>query len=313
MKHSTNLTFRAALLIAALSATPVSAVTIPTQGQNAYDFYTRNKAWIQSLMDIKGFSDRIFNQENLEKLGSMALQRLADQGFSQLGIDPDGFLNDLQGQIDKIKEEIAKQEAYITSGAFMNPGTKNVKTSIALNPTLQQMKRDSAVQDLQAAKAAAALLQNTADSATTVEEAKKTSDQLNTSAQDVAKQSLSIGTALNGADSTRDAVQVLGQAVLEQMNSNAMSDAALAAQFAQLAKSMDITNQTMGTLVNDMIMQKRSEALSRQQIVEQKAAEAVTRAENTGDTIRSAGATISGLTAPTTVDGDSIGQLLRGN
>ncbi len=69
MKHSMNLTFRAALLIAALSATPVSAVTIPTQGQNAYDFYTRNKAWIQSLLDIKGFSDRIFNQENLEKLG----------------------------------------------------------------------------------------------------------------------------------------------------------------------------------------------------------------------------------------------------
>ncbi|MBZ9752199.1 hypothetical protein GO986_12300 [Deinococcus sp. HMF7620] len=308
-------TTRLFMLTAALLGSSVQAtgITPPTQISNAYDFYKRNKAWLTSLTDLQSISDRIFNEDNMKNIAGVMLQRLADQGFNTLGINPDGFLNDMQAQIDAIKAEINKGQAYIASGAFMKPGTKDVDTSIAFNPTLQQMKRDSAVQRLQADEQTKVQLQNTADSAKTVEETLKTSETLQDRAKDVASQSLELGNTLNGVDSTRDGVQVLGQIILEDMNNRAMSDAALAAQFAQLARSMDITNQTMGAVVSDIIAKKKGEAQARQQIVEEQVAQSVARADQTAQTIESTGVTISNLTAPTTPSSTSVGDLLRGN
>lgn len=312
----TLLTVTATVLLSAgpaQAAGGVGGVPLPSQVQNAYDFYQRNKAWLQSLTDLKSISDRIFTQDNLKNIGGMMLQRLADQGFNTAGIDPDGFLNDLQKQIDAIKEEINKGQAYIASAAFLKPGTNEVDTAIAFNPNLQQMKRDSAVQNVQADELSKLQLQNTADSAKTVEESVTTANTLQDRAKDVASQALQLGNSLNSADSTRDGVQVLGQIVLEDMNNRALSDAALAAQFAQLARSLDITNQTMGAVVSDIIAKKKSEALARQQIVEDQVARSQARADETANAVRSTGETIVELTAPPSANTQDTGQLLRGN
>lgn len=297
----------------AQAAGSVGGVPLPSQAQSAYDFYQRNKAWLQSLTDLKSISDRIFSEDNLKNLGSIMLQRLADQGFNTAGIDPEGFLNDLQTQIDAIKEEISKGQAFVASAAFLKPGTNEVDTAIAFNPTLQQMKRDSAVQNVQADELTKSQLQNTADSVKTVEEAVTTANTLQDRAKDVATQALELGNALNGADSTRDGVQVLGQIVLEDMNNRAMSDAALAAQFAQLSRSLDITNQTMGAVVSDLIARKKSEALARQQIVEEQVARSQARADETARSVRATGSTIVEITAAPETHTGNTAQLLRGN
>ncbi|MBI0446995.1 hypothetical protein [Deinococcus sp. DB0503] len=301
-----------AALLSTSAAQAQSGVPLPSQVQNAYDFYQRNQAWLQSLTDLKNISDRIFTQESLKTLGGMTLQRLADQGFNIAGIDPNGFINDLQQQIDAIKAEISKGQADIASGAFLKPGTNEVDTALAFNPTLQQMKRDSAVQNVQADELSKVQLQSAADSAKTVEEAVKAASTLQDRARDVASQALQLGNSLNSADSTRDGVQVLGQIVLEDMNNRALSDAALAAQFAQLARSLDITNQTMGAVVSDIIARKKSEALARQQIVEEQVARSQARADETEAAIRSTGNTIVDLTTKPDRAAAETGQLLRG-
>ena len=106
---------------------------------------------------------------------------------------------------------------------------------------------------------------------------------------------------------------MLGQIVLEDMNNRAMSDAALAAQFAQLSRSLDITNQTMGAVVSDLIARKKSEALARQQIVEEQVARSQARADETARSVRATGSTIVEITAAPETTTENTSQLLRGN
>ena len=275
-------------------------VPLPTQVQNAYDFYQRNKAWLQSLTDLKGISDKIFSQENLKNMAGIAVQRLTDQGINVAGIDPNGFLTDLQAQIDTIKNKISAGQAYIASAAFLKPGTNDVDTAIAFNPTLQIIKLEAARQQVQADQQTKTQLQNSGDSTKTVQDTLETANQMQRSAGKIASQSLSLGNSLNNADSTRAGVEVVGQIILEDMNNRAMSDAALASQFAQLAKSMDITNQTMGAVVSDIIQKKKGEALARQNLIAQKEAQAETNAEETRKSIQGTGDSIVRMVAPTT-------------
>ncbi|GAA5501042.1 hypothetical protein Dxin01_00773 [Deinococcus xinjiangensis] len=294
------------------SATSVGGVTMPTQIGQAWDFYQRNKAWLQSLTDLQNLSKNIFNESTLKNIAGVALQRLANQGFDVAGIDVGGFLNDLQGQIDAIKENITKTEGFIASGAFLLDGSNKIDTRIAFNPDLQRLRLNAAKQKIEVAEATKVQLQNTADSATVVKETLKTADTLRDKAKDTAATALDMGTALNGADSTRASVQVLGQVMLEDLNNRMMSDAALAAQFAQLAKSMDITNQNMGALVTDIIARKQGEAEARNQLVNQRIAEAEAQAQETVDQITQTQKTISKLVQPGSNTTDTAA-LMKGN
>ena len=293
-------------------ATSIGGVQVPSQVSQVWDFYQRNKAWLQSLTDLQNLSKNIFNQDTLKNLAGVALQRLANQGFNTAGVDVNGFLNNLQGQIDTLKSNITQTENFIKSGAFLADGSNKIDTSIAFNPTLQKMRIDAARQKIEAAEATKVQLQNTADSATTVKETLKTADTLRDKAADVANSSLTMGTALTDADSTRASVQVLGQVMLEDINNRAMSDAALAAQFAQLAKSMDITNQNMGALVTDIITRKQGEAEARNQMVNQRIAEAQAQAEQTVAQIEQTQQSISKLANPNLNSTDTA-SLMKGH
>lgn len=286
-----------ALTCALLAGGQASAITLPGNLGDLYQFLNQLPQWFKSLTDLKGMSDQLFGSINKEELLNNFLTKGMNYGLDKMGVkinasDILGNLQNWQSKIDNFKAELlGKFKDYLA--AAMGQGSYDAKNGILtkgmLNPDSMQIKLDAMGSQQEALALTAQLVQDQADSAKAFEDTKGTVKETQERAVTVNENAKILTTKAMTIASTRQGVEMLVRAQAEDMMSSAYNATAITTAVSQVARQQQVTNNLLSKMAQNEIDKNTDEAIAVVQMMRMRQARAEATAKQTSDTINAAG------------------------